>query len=230
MSRRARTADGGHACALVGGGRPERLLRAVHQRPAQCDRPDQAVPVRGAASARHRVRARAAGAGHRAAAGQSVLRLSRLAAREEGGALRRDGDALRAERAAHVHRRVAGHAADLPRHQGRDARVSGRAGLVLHHRRDRAARRVRRAVDPQGDAARGDAGHAGRHLDRVHLDAAGVPDVGGAVDRLRLLRHRADRLDRQHPACRAEFPADWRRSSWAQRSAGSPRRSAGATT
>ena len=37
-------------------------------------------------------------------------------------------------------------------------------------------------------AARCDARHAGRHLDRVHLDAPGVPDVGGAVDRPGVLR------------------------------------------
>ena len=42
-------------------------------------------------------------------------------------------------------------------------------------------------------AARRDARHARRHLDRVHLDAARLPDVGGAVDRVRLARHRADR-------------------------------------
>ncbi len=29
-----------------------------------------------------------------------------------------------------------------------------------------------------------DARHAGRHLDRVHLDAPGRADVGGAVDRV----------------------------------------------
>ena len=86
--------------------------------------------------------------------------------------------------------------------QGPDARVARRARVVLHHRRHRAARRVRRAADPRDDAARGDARHARRHLDRLHLDAPGVPDVGDAVDRPRVLRDRADRLDREHAAAR----------------------------
>ena len=121
---------------------------------------------------------------------------------QEGGPQRRDGDAVRPERAAHVHRRVPDHAAGVPEDEGPDRRVARRARLVLHHRRHRADRRVRRAGDPRDDAARGDARHARGHLDRVHLDAPGVPDVGGAVDRPRLLRDRADRLDREHPAAR----------------------------
>ena len=67
--------------------------------------------------------------------------------------------------------------------QGPAARVAGGPRLVLHHRRHRADRRVRRTGDPRAHAARRDARHAGRHLDRLHLDAPGVPDVGGAVDR-----------------------------------------------
>ena len=55
---------------------------------------------------------------------------------------------------------------------------------------------------PRDDAARRDARHAGRHLGRVHLDAPGVPDVGDAVDRPRVLRDRADRLDRQRAPAR----------------------------
>ena len=60
-------------------------------------------------------------------------------------------------------------------------------------------------------AARGDARHAGRHLDRLHLDAAGLPDVGGAVDRLRLARHRADRPGPPTCGCLAACPAGSRR-------------------
>ena len=56
------------------------------------------------------------------------------------------------------------------------------AFIIGVHRPDR---RLRRPVHPQVHAARGDARHARGHLDRVHLDAAGVPDVGGALDRLR---------------------------------------------
>ena len=126
---------------------------------------------------------------------------------QEGGPHRRHRDAVRPERAAHVHRRVRDHAAGLPEDEGPHPRLAGRARLVLHHRRHRAARRLRRAVDPRDDAARGDARHARRHLDRVHLDAPGVPDVGSAVDRLRLLRHRADRAGPRTSGCRAAFPA-----------------------
>ena len=78
--------------------------------------------------------------------------------------------------------------------------LSSRPGVVLHHRRDRAARRVRRAVDPQGDSAGGHAGYVGGHLNRVHLDAPGVSNVGGPLDRVRVLRDRADRLDCEYPA------------------------------
>ena len=66
----------------------------------------------------------------------------------------------------------------------------------------------------QVHAARGDARHAGRHLDRVHLDAAGVPDVGSAVDRassrfaIVLIA-----LDRRTSACPAACPAGSPRSS-----------------
>ena len=86
----------------------------------------------------------------------------------------------------------------------KDAMLAYAAGLAwcLHHRRDRPAGLLRRAVDPQDDTARGDARHAGRHFHRLHLDAPGFPDVGSAVDRLRLLRHRSDRLDCKHPPAR----------------------------
>ena len=49
---------------------------------------------------------------------------------------------------------------------------------------DRAGGGVRRAVHPPLHPAGRDARHARRDLDRVHLDAPGRPDVGGAVDRL----------------------------------------------
>ena len=60
---------------------------------------------------------------------------------------------------------------------------TGRTGVGLHDRRDRDDRRVRRALHPQADAARGHARHAGGHLHHVHLDAARRADVGGGVDR-----------------------------------------------
>ena len=77
------------------------------------------------------------------------------------------------------------------------SRLAGRPGLVLHHRRHRAARRLHRAAIARADAARRDARHAGRHLGGLHLDAPGVPALGDAVDRPGVLCDRADRLDRQ---------------------------------
>ena len=127
---------------------------------------------------RHRLRAHPARARYRAAARQPVVRLPGLPAGQEGRADRRRGDALRPERAAHVHRRLRRHAADLPADEEPDRRLAGGSGVVLHHRRDHPDRRVRRADDPQVHAARGDARHAGGHLDRLHLAAPGVPDRG----------------------------------------------------
>ena len=134
----------------------------------------------------HRLRAHPAGARHRSANRQSLLRLSRLAAGQAGGAQRRDGDAVRPQRAAYVHRRLRHHAADLPqeladhgRGAGGDPRLAGGACLGLHHRRDRADRRLCRPDHPEVHAASGDARHARRHLDHFHRHAAGIPDVGG---------------------------------------------------
>ena len=64
-----------------------------------------------------------------------------------------------------------------------DAGLAGRSGVGVHDRHHRDDRRVRRALHPQADPARGDARHAGRHLDHVHLDAARRADVGGGLDR-----------------------------------------------
>ena len=164
------------------------------------------------------------------AARQPLLRVSRLAARQEGRPQRRDRDAVRPERAAHVHRRVPDHAADVPGDQGPARRLACRPRLVLHHRRHRADRRLRRAADSRADAARRDARHAGRHLDRVHLDAPRIPDVGSAVDRLRVLRARADRLDREHPAARRPSGRACRRDRRLGDRLGRRRSSAGATT
>ena len=100
--------------SLVGARRLERVLRPVHQRRAQRHRADRPVSRRRQAARRHRVRPHPARARHRAADRQSLLRLSRLAAGEEGGPQRRHGHAVRPERAAHVHRRLRHHAADLP--------------------------------------------------------------------------------------------------------------------
>ena len=202
-ARYAASGGNGRSARLWVPGDWNALLRAVHQRPAQRHRADRAVARRGQAARGHRLRPHPAGARHRAADRQPLLRLPRLAPRQARGAQRRHGDALRPERAAHVHRRVPDHAADLPADQRSDPGLAGGSGLGVHHRRDRAARRVRRPDHPQVHAARGDARHAGRHLDRVHLDAAELPDVGGALDRVRRARDHPDQLDGERaPAVR----------------------------
>ena len=108
---------------------------------------DRAVPRRGQAARRHRLRARSCRRSASRCRRQPVLRLPRLPARQEGGPRRRHRDALRAERAAHVHRRRSWSCCrSYLTTKDPIARLAGRARLVLHHRRDHAARRVRRAV------------------------------------------------------------------------------------
>ena len=182
--------------SLVGARRLERLLRTLHQCRAQRHRSDRPLSWRDQTARRHCLRPNSAGLGHRSADRQSVLRLSRLQARQGREPKRRDGDALRPQRAAHVHRRLRHHASRLSEDQGRDAGVAGRARLGVHHRRDRPDRRLRRTDDSPIDAARRDARHAGGNFDRLHLHAARISDVGGAVDRFRFAGYRVDGMDR----------------------------------
>ena len=113
----------------------------------------------------------------------------------------RHGDAVRAERPAHVHRDAGDHAADLPGHQGPGRRPGRRASrgpsssacIIL----------IGAFVGPsirQLHAARGDARHARRHLAHVHLDAARRADVGRAVDRAAGLHDHHRRLHRGRAA------------------------------
>ena len=189
--------------SLVGAGRLERLLRALHQCCAQRHRPDRAVSRRRQDCPDDIVFGRilpALGIALPIGNLYYAYLAYRLAKAEKPQ--RRDGDAVRAERAAYVHRRVRHHAAGLSEDQERAARLAGRARLGVHHRRHRADRRLRWTDHSPIDAARSDARHARRHFDRLHLDAAGFPDVGGAVDLVHLTRHRADGLDRQRAAAR----------------------------
>ena len=177
--------------SLVGARRLEWVFRPVHQCRAQCHRVDRTVPRRRQTAGRHRIRPHPAALGIALPLGN--LYYAYLAYRlAKTRPQRRDRDALRAQRAAHVHRRLRDHAAGLSEDQQRGDGLAGRAGLGVHHRRHRADRRLHRADHPPLHAARGDARHARRHLDRLHLDAAGLPDVGGAVDLVHLVRHRAD--------------------------------------
>ena len=68
-------------------------------------------------------------------------------------------------------------------------------GVIVHDRR------LRGPVRPQDHAAGGDARHARRHLDHLHLDAARSPDVGGGLDRSPGAGDHPDRLlHRRTPA------------------------------
>ena len=79
-----------------------------------------------------------------------------------------------------------------------DPVLAWQAGLAwafvigVHH----PARRLRRPDRAQIHAARGDAGRARRHFDRLHLDAPGVPELAGAVAVVPLARHHPGELDR----------------------------------
>src|SRR6266542_3676376 len=81
-------------------------------------------------------------------------------------------------------------------------RVAGGSGVVLHHWRDLPDRRVRRADHSQVHASGSDARHARWHLDRVYLAAAGLPELGRAVDRLRITDPGAGGLDGRHSPAR----------------------------
>ncbi len=175
--------------------RLERVLRPVHQCRPERHRADRSLPRRRQAAGRHRVRAHPAGARDRAAARQSVLRLPGLEARQARRTQRRHRPALRAQRAAHVHRRLRRHAADLPQDGKRPARLGGRAGVGVRHWADRAGRRLRRPDRAQIYATCGHAWRAGGHFDRVHLAAAGVPELAGAVALVHLPRHHPGELD-----------------------------------
>ena len=76
-------------------------------------------------------------------------------------------------------------------------------------------RRLHRALHPQDHAARGAARRAGRHLDHLHLDAAGARNVHDAGDRPDLLRRHPGELVRRLQISRRAF----RRASSPSRSA-----------
>ena len=84
------------------------------------------------------------------------------------------------------------------------------------------AGRLRRADDPQVYAARRDAGRAGRHLDRVHLDASRRAELAGAMAGLRLSRHHPGIAGARACGCRGDCRADWPRWESARCSHGSP--------
>ena len=188
------------ATVLVGPRRLERLLRPFHQCRAERHRADRAVPWRGQDAGQHRVRPDPAGARHRSADRQSVLRLARVAARPTNG--RDDVTALPygPKRPAHVHRRLRRHAADLAEDARPDPGLGSGTGLGIHHRLHHPARRVRRADGAQIHAARRDARRTRRNLDRLHLDAPGVSELAGAVAVVHFARDHPGQLDRARAA------------------------------
>ena len=188
--------------ALVDEGRHERLLRPRVQHPRQRPHADLAADLRRPDPVARRARHGAARARHRDAGRQHLLHRPRPPAGPPGEPARRHGAALRAERPAHVHRRLRHHAADLPGHQGSRSGLAGRAGLGVRHRRHRPHRGVHRTVHPPDHAAGRDARDARGHLADLHLDASGRADLGGRVDRPAGAGHHPRRLLHQHPAPR----------------------------
>ncbi len=82
-------------------------------------------------------------------------------------------------------------------HRRPDQGMGGRARLGLLPKLHPDARRLRRALHPQGHASRRAPRHARRRLDRLHLDAAGDGDLPHARDRHRLPRHHSRELVRR---------------------------------
>ena len=138
------------------------------------------------------------------------------------GPHRRDGDAVRAERPAHVHRRLRDHAADLPA-RPRTRCAAWEAGLawafiigviVL----------IGAFVGPYIRKYTPRAAMLGTlagHLDHVHLDAPGRADVGGAVDRAAGAGDHPDRLLHRREAAGQHPDRPGRAAASARRSAGS---------
>ena len=131
-----------------------------------------------------RVRPDPAGARHRLPLGNLYYAYLARRLSTARGPQRCDRDAVRAERPAHVHRRLRDHAPDGDLDGEPDGRLAGGPRVGLHHRHRRPHRCLRRADDPPLHADRRHARHARRHLADLHLDAAGVPDVGSAVGRV----------------------------------------------
>ncbi len=126
-----------------------------------------------------------------------VLRLAGLSPRQGDRPHRRLRPALGHQRAAHVRRRVRDHAADPDHHQGSRAGLGSRPHLGVRAELRADGRRLHRALHPQDHATRRPAGLAGRHLDHLHLDAAGRPDGDDADHRPGLLCRHHGRLVRR---------------------------------
>ncbi len=105
-------------------------------------------------------------------------------------------------------------------HRRPDAGLASGPGVGVPDRHHRDDRRVRRTLHPQAHPPRGDAGHAGRHLDHLHLDAARRPDVGSGLDRPSGAGHHPDRLLHQREAARSAFRSAWWHCWSVPRSAG----------
>ena len=169
---------------------------------------------------RDRLRPDPAGARHRPAARQPVVRLPGLPAGPEGGPRRRRGDAVRAERAALLLRDLRDHAAGRPDDGGDAVEAcrrawpgrSSSASMVL----------IGAFVGPTIRKYTPRAAMLGTlaGISIAFIACAGVPDVRGAVDRAR--RRSRSSCCRGPPACacRSGSPAAWRRSSSAPSSAG----------
>ena len=91
------------------------------------------------------------------------------------------------------------------------------AGVVPRHRRHRAVGRLCRSYGAQIHATSCHARHARRHFHRVHLDAAGIPRLGGSLAVHAVADNRAGQLDGRRPT--ALWPAGRPRGGGARHSA-----------
>ncbi len=148
---------------------------------------------------------------------------------QETGPHRRLRAALGHQRAAHVRGHVRDHAADRAQDRRSDQGLGGRADLGVHPELRADDRRLRRADHPQDHAARRAARHAGRRLDRLHLDAPGAGDVHDAGDRRRLLRDHPGELVRRRALLQGHPGGPRRDRGRHRRSRGARPRSASTT-
>ena len=104
--------------------------------------------------------------------GQYLLCLDGTKASRENRAVRCDGAAIRAQRAAYVYRRIRHHAADYAANQGPHQGLGGWSGLGLCRRHCPVCRRLHRADHPAPDTARRIARHPGRNIHYLYLAPA----------------------------------------------------------
>ena len=201
---------GRHGADIMDARRLERVFRLRHQHSGEHAGPHGPPAFRAEDAGQHRLRPHPARARPDDVPLDDVLRMAGLSPGETHRPRRCLRAALGRQRAAYVRRYLRHHAADPRPHRRSGESLGSRPRLGVLPELHPDDRRVRRALYPQDHAPRGAARHAGRRLDRLHLDASGDGNLYDAGDRPRLLRHHPGELVRRralsarHPggACR----------------------------